>query len=107
MEVEWCTEHGLPHSTLLGWSDEDRAKLTAFLLERSARCQMCGSAEWEWEENRNAYVAQERVCMGCMLKDRAGDTQEHSPGGRIVLVPRSIFEREAAAEAERAHERSD
>jgi hypothetical protein len=29
------------------------------------RCPHCGTAEWEWEEDRDAYIAEARICRGC------------------------------------------
>ena len=92
----WCTDHGLPHSTLLSWDEEDRAKLVAQLIERAEVCQGCGTAAWEWDEEKGghpfAYQAGTSYCKGCALKEAErenlaedGDT---SPGLSIVLIPR-------------------
>lgn len=87
MEVAWCSDHGMPHSALLEWNEEDRAKLAAYLLESNARCQMCGTADWEWEEDRNAYEPVTHQCWGCYMKDGATDNQNALPGSTIILVP--------------------
>jgi hypothetical protein len=92
MEVAWCSDHGLPHSTLLSWSPEDRAKLTAHLMESAQRCQMCGTAPWEWEEDRHAYEGAVSQCWGCYIKDRAGQGEDLLPGASVVLVPRRVAE---------------
>ena len=47
------------------WDPEDRSKALAFLFEKGERCQMCGTAEWEWDENRHAYEPVLRTCWGC------------------------------------------
>jgi len=87
MEVQWCSDNGLPHSALLEWNEEDRAKLAAYLLEHNARCQMCGTADWEWEEDRYAYEPIAKQCWGCYIKDRATDENERLPGSTMTLVP--------------------
>jgi hypothetical protein len=87
MELQWCSDHGLPHSALLDWCEEDRAKLAAFLLESNSRCQMCGTADWEWEEDRNAYEPMVKQCWGCYVKDRATDENDRLPGSTMTLVP--------------------
>jgi hypothetical protein len=87
MELQWCSDHGLPHSALLDWSEEDRAKLAAFLLEHNARCQMCGTADWEWQEDRNAYEPMAKQCWGCYIKDSATDENDRLPGSTMTLVP--------------------
>ena len=92
----WCTDHGLPHSHLLGWSDQDRAKLVAYLTESAARCQMCGTSPWEWEEDRNAYEPGLDLCMGCRTKDEAAEDAPLIKGQRVVLVPRRVAERRKA-----------
>jgi len=87
MEVQWCSDHGLPHSALLDWSEEDRAKLAAFLLEHNSRCQLCGTADWEWEEDRNAYEPMAKQCWGCYIKDSSTDENDRLPGSTMTLVP--------------------
>ena len=89
MEVEWCSQHGLAHSELLAWSDEDRSKLMAFLLEDASRCQMCGTSQWEWEEDPFAYEAMSMHCEGCARKEFAREDAEEQAGTRIALVPRT------------------
>jgi len=102
MEVGWCSEHGLPHSHLLEWSDEDRAKLVAYLMESAARCQMCGTSPWEWEEDRLAYGPATEQCQGCYIKDTAAEDDDTPKlkGSRVVLIPRRQFEERARREFE-------
>ena len=86
--MKWCSDKGLPHSHILSWSLQDRAKLTAWLLEDAARCNSCGTAPWEWEENRFAYSADAKHCQGCMHLEVAREDQtETPPGTSIVLIP--------------------
>jgi len=86
MEMGWCSDHGLPHSALLEWDQEDRAKLHAHLIEESTRCVMCGTKDWEWEENKFAYMAQEKTCQGCYLKHMASEEGDSLPGTTYELV---------------------
>lgn len=65
----------------------DRAKALAFLLEKGERCVLCGTAEWEWKENRFAYEAVSRHCKGCMIKEAASEGSERTPGVTIELRP--------------------
>jgi len=97
MEVAWCSEHGLPHSSLLSWDPEDRAKLTAYLVESAQKCVMCGTSPWEWEDDRFAYEGALHQCWGCYVKDSASEEEEMLPGAQVVLVPRRV------AEARRVH----
>jgi len=92
MEVAWCSDHGLPHSTLFSWDEDDRAKLAAYLLESGEKCQMCGTAGWEWEEDRYAYEPITHQCWGCYMKDRATDENDRLPGSTITLVPSYVAE---------------
>ena len=87
MEMSWCAEHGVPHSTLLDWSNEDRAKLAAFLMESNARCVSCGTSPWEWEEDPYGYEPLPIQCHGCYLKEVARE-EDTPPGTRITLVPK-------------------
>lgn len=86
--MSWCSEHGLPHSALLDWDNEDRAKLAAFLFESAERCSMCGTAAWEWDEDRYAYEAMQMQCYGCYIKEASNEGREHSPGTYTTLIPK-------------------
>lgn len=94
--MEWCSNAGMPHSELLAWSDEDRSKLMAFLLEDAERCQMCGTSPWEWEEDRFAYEALLMRCEGCARKEFARDDDSDQPGARIALVPKTAAQKMAS-----------
>lgn len=48
---------------------------------------MCGTASWEWEENKRAYDVQEKFCQGCYLKHISSDSQHALPGTTVELVP--------------------
>lgn len=86
--MSYCTEKGIPHSVFLEWDPEDRAKTLAYIMETNARCTMCGTAPWEWEENRFAYTAVDEFCQGCYQKARFSDTESTSlPGTNVRLVP--------------------
>lgn len=69
------------------WSPEDRAKALALFVEESQRCQMCGTAGWEWEENAHAYEPIGKLCHGCYLKDTVQEDSKNLPGTTIVLEP--------------------
>jgi len=86
--MSYCYEKGIPHSKFLKWDAEDRAKTMAFAMESSLRCSMCGTAPWEWEENKFAFTAVEEFCQGCYQKAMFTDTQGSSlPGTNAKLVP--------------------
>jgi hypothetical protein len=71
----------------LAWEPDDRDKLRAYLLERSQRCTMCGTAGWEWDADRYAYEPKVEICMGCQMKDLMRE-EASSPGSSIILVPK-------------------
>jgi hypothetical protein len=85
--MSYCVEKGMPHSTFLEWSPEDRAKTLAYLYEQAERCTLCGTASWEWEENRFAYDVSEKFCRGCYIKAVSTDDRSALPGTTIELVP--------------------
>ena len=79
----------MPHSALLEWDDEDRAKLTAHLLEESSRCSRCGTAAWEWDDDKFAYSTAMHHCRGCFLLEAASEDQKDPiPGSTMVLIPK-------------------
>jgi len=86
--MSFCNDKGIPHSVYMEWEADDRAKAIAYMLESGARCSMCGTASWEWEENKFAYTAVDEFCQGCYQKSIFGDTQGSSlPGTNVRLVP--------------------
>jgi hypothetical protein len=87
-------DHAIPHSQWLNWSAEDRAKTVAMLMDVNERCQMCGTAEWEWQENRFAYEPVEKRCQGCYLKAISSEDHANSPGVHVTLVPGSLVTEE-------------
>jgi hypothetical protein len=88
MEMAFCNEHGIPHSEFLDWDPEDRAKAMAFVAEYAIRCQLCGTAKWEWDENKFAFTAVEEFCQGCYQKQVFSDQQGSSlPGTNVKLIP--------------------
>lgn len=88
--MAYCYERGLPHSEFLTWPAEDRAKILAHRIEQSLRCDMCGTADWEWDPkqggSRHAYDHQEKFCQGCYIKSAAAEDKKTLPGTSIVLV---------------------
>lgn len=62
----------------------------AYLLESGAKCQQCGTADWEWEEDRFAYEPVSLQCHGCYLKAVAHDDASDVPGTRVALVPKAV-----------------
>jgi hypothetical protein len=61
-------------------------------MEKAMRCDLCGTAEWEWEEDKRAYAPAEQFCMGCYMKTVYGDGGNSSPGTTIRLVPTNTVE---------------
>jgi len=87
MELSLCHEHGIPHSEFLNWDPDDKSKALAFLLEKAAKCDMCGTAEWEWDADRKAYEPVEKFCMGCYLKHMVSEGGGQMPGTTVVMEP--------------------
>jgi hypothetical protein len=100
-----CEKYSIPHSTFMAWDEVDQAKALAFLLHASEKCSLCGTAEWEWDEDqggsRFAYEPVEKVCMGCYKKHDMG---EGGPGAFVMLEPTGTPESaKRFVEQERAH----
>jgi len=81
-----CFEYKIPHGVFLSWPAEDRAKSLAYLIERNERCTMCGTAPWEWENNKFAYEPEDHFCRGCYLKHVANEDRQKLPGTTVELV---------------------
>jgi hypothetical protein len=64
------------------------------VLEKGLRCILCGTAPWEWEENKYAYEAVEKGCQGCYVKEVTSHDTTRNPGVTVELNPTGT--REAA-----------
>lgn len=85
--MSFCNEKGMPHSEFLAWTPQDRAKALAYILHEAEKCSLCGTAPWEWEENKFAYEPQEHRCQGCYLKQTYSDSMgQVLPGTTVELV---------------------
>lgn len=85
--MSYCVDKAIPHSEWLSWPAEDRAKTIAYIQEDAARCSMCSTAQWEWDENPYAYEPVEEFCKGCYLKSIASEDAGKMPGTRVTLTP--------------------
>lgn len=91
--MTYCFERGIPWSEWLErWSQEDRARVIAYALEKAERCGMCGTAPWEWDPEQGgskyAYEAHRHICFGCQHKDLAREEDDGRLAGMsIVLIP--------------------
>jgi hypothetical protein len=74
------------------WTSEDRAKAIAFQIEKGQRCTMCGTAPWEWEENRYAYEPSIKICRGCEIKESVSEQTDRRPGLTVELAPTAGIE---------------
>lgn len=81
-----CAEYQIPHTEFLSWAPEDRAKALAFLIEKNERCTLCGTAPWEWEEDKYAYSTEEKFCQGCYMKHVSTEGQGRLPGTTVELT---------------------
>lgn len=76
---------------------------------------MCGTAQWEWDEDRFAYEPVEKFCQGCYLTASADDPDpnRNKDGITIQLLPTRTIEaarryvREQKRYEERARQESD
>lgn len=72
---------------------------------------MCGSADWEWEADPNAYVPAVVTCKGCEKREYLSkDLPADSMGQTVQLLPAAVYhqiEKDRAAERERQREADD
>lgn len=87
LELDFCATGPIPHSVFLDWSPDDRAKALSHFIESKLRCTMCGTAEWEWNQDRFAYEPVLHVCRGCEMREAEQKEMESRPGHTIRLAP--------------------
>lgn len=97
--MAYCVPLGIPHSKFLSWSPDDQDKALAYQRAKLEICNECGTREKEWEEDRDAYVADTRRCPGCERLETERDyvRQVAEEGGsdrgiKIFLVGRKAYE---------------
>lgn len=93
--MSFCNDKGIPHSVFLEWDPEDRAKAMAQVMHEGERCSLCGTAPWEWEENRYAYEPEEHMCHGCYLKQSYNESLGKTLPGTTVELVRVTSQRRA------------
>jgi hypothetical protein len=95
IELKYACAHGIPWSRYLRMFDRvDRARVIANELEEGSRCSMCGTAQWEWDEDPGAYEAVPMTCPGCKERDQVREQQDgQKPGVSIRLLPRALAQR--------------
>jgi hypothetical protein len=65
------------------------------MTEQAQRCPSCGTSEWQWREDPDAYEAVLNVCPGCQRKDWLREDQgdaKTQAGSSIGLLPRARAE---------------
>lgn len=66
----------------------------AVTQENASRCGLCGTSEWEWEEDPFAYHPVIHTCPGCQKKKLLQDSDTPRPAGSSVrLVDKHTAER--------------
>lgn len=84
--MAFCNEKAIPHSEFLDWDRDDQHKAMAQMIEKGEYCSLCGTAEWEWEENPHAYTPEEHFCKGCYIKESASEDAGKMKGTSVELV---------------------
>lgn len=71
--MSYCAPLGIPHSTFLGWSPDDREKALWWEIHRRQTCQSCGTRSAEFDDDKDAYLPEAWHCRGCEIKARGGE----------------------------------
>ena len=68
---------------------EDRAVVNVWQSEQAQKCPTCGTFDWEWEEDPEAWVADIHWCLGCKqieeLRERTAREALHPEGYQLRL----------------------
>lgn len=92
-EMRVAQAYQIPHSHLLEWDEEDRAKAIAYQIHEANTCQRCGTQDWEWDSeqggSRFAYQPREAICRGCEVKEfvQQDKSKQNRPGRYVELIP--------------------
>lgn len=76
MEVKYCVDHAIPHSTFLSWPEEDQDKVIEYLVYEGRRCHRCGTFPDDWIDpvtkrpiDPPPHVVDSTRCHGCAALD--------------------------------------
>jgi len=65
----------------------------AHRIEQQLRCDMCGTAQWEWDPaqggSRFAYEPEDEFCPGCNMRHNASEDKKSLPGTTVRLVKKT------------------
>lgn len=73
-QVNYAAERGIPLSVFQGrvvaddepeWLPNDRDAALVWLTESKSKCSRCGTWDWEWDNDPNAWEADIWRCRGC------------------------------------------
>jgi hypothetical protein len=96
--LDYCVPLGIPHSTFLGWLEEDQDKAIAWQRSKLGRCQECGTPIHEWVDASGEavepppYVVTTAYCVGCATvkeeRDRikASGSDDRADTVKVYLV---------------------
>lgn len=100
--MSYCGPRAIPHSWFLGgpflWTPGDRDNALAWQEMDRQTCRDCGTRPEEWSPkqggDRHAYVAEVRVCSGCVVRER-GEVELNDPArknqrGKKLVMRRSV-----------------
>lgn len=62
------------------WTSEDRAVIQMWGREQSHKCVRCGTFDWEWEANEDAWHVDHYTCDGCYKLDGHVEHMSSKPG---------------------------
>ena len=91
-----CADHGIPHSEFLSWPEDDQDKTIAWLLAKREVCDLCGTKESDWVDERGWPLQDPPLtpvahkCHGCAQKEqfRKANYKDGTPSGvTIIFMP--------------------
>lgn len=95
--MEYCSEHGIPYSQFLSWSDDDQEAALSYMLFERGRCSQCGTFPEDWLKDGKPvdptpYETSSEACLGCAtLEDaRKKIPDEYRHHVRVYLRPRGV-----------------
>jgi hypothetical protein len=107
--MQLCAEYHIRHSEFLSWDVDDQSQALAFAMEKAAYCQLCGTADWQWDEkvggSRHAFEAVENFCHGCYHQSGAQTNDPNRNMDGITVGLSRTNTREAAQRMVRQQKR--
>lgn len=72
------------------WHPDDQDMVLAFRYDQAMRCGTCHTRRDEWDEDKDAYIADVEICPGCeRIEEEHENDVAKRRGAKVGLLPKA------------------